>query len=149
MLATVRILESKNSKEDKTSLLKFVSDSTPDQVKALTLKGKMLPQTKELSESVNIEQVNDILEKALQEVLGKIKTLKKSYMTQAGAGGGLNPVWLLYRTIRAQFQKCTKKCGTYELNTTRRQQCLAQCKAASAQGKLRADQKAKQLKARS
>jgi multidrug resistance efflux pump len=63
-------------------------------------------------------------------------------MSQAGSGGGLNVFWLAYRTIRAQFDKCTKRCGAYELNTSRRQHCMIKCKEAKARAELAAAKKA-------
>jgi len=45
----------------------------------------------------------------------------------AGAAAGV-ALWALYRKVRATFDKCSKKCGTYKLNTIDRQNCMSQCK---------------------
>jgi len=36
--------------------------------------------------------------------------------------------WGLYRALLATFGKCTKGCGTFKINTPKRQLCLAKCK---------------------
>ena len=65
-----------------------------------------------------------------------IKSTAHSWASTMGATGAgpysLLP-WAIYRTIRAKYDSCTKKCGTYELNTTRRQYCMSLCKENKAQ----------------
>lgn len=141
MLAIIRIMESDNTTKDIIKLLKFVKESTTDQIKGLLLYGKMMPQTDILKESVNSREVDIVFERLISEAGGRIAKLRKSYMSQYGAGGGLNPFWLLYRKIRSKLDACTKRCGTYELNTTRRQHCMLKCKLDSAKAQLAAAKK--------
>ena len=37
-------------------------------------------------------------------------------------------LWVIYRTIKASGEKCFKQCGTYSINTSKRQQCIKDCK---------------------
>jgi len=82
----------------------------------------------------------------ISEAGGRIAKLRKTYMSQAGSGGGLNLMWLAYRAVRAQFDKCTRGCGTFEFNTSRRQHCMIQCKVDKAKKELAAAQKSKDEK---
>jgi hypothetical protein len=69
-----------------------------------------------------------------------------------GAAGGALPMvgaaalWALYRVIRSRFDKCTKRCGTLEMNTARRQFCMAKCKVSKLQEELKAAVKSKNAK---
>ena len=135
LITAEMILSSDLPKQAKIQMLNFVKEEATDaQVKALLMDGKIIPLD-EISEEV----VNARFE--LSEAGGKIAQMRKSYMTQAGSGGGLNPMWIAYRAVRGAFDKCTQKCGTLELNTARRQHCMIQCKAAKAQGELTAAKK--------
>lgn len=62
-----------------------------------------------------------------------------------GVGGAALGVglWALYRKIRSAYDVCTKKCGTYEMNTVRRQYCMAKCKVKKKVEELSAVQKTK------
>lgn len=64
----------------------------------------------------------------------------------AGVGASGIALWALYRKIRSKFDECTKKCGTYELNTARRQFCMARCKVAKLEQQLNVAIKAKNEK---
>ena len=68
-------------------------------------------------------------EASVEEAGGRVAKLRKTTSSLAAAGGYANPAWLAYRAVRGAYDICTKKCGKYELNTTRRQHCMAQCKA--------------------
>ena len=62
------------------------------------------------------------------ETLKKIETPTKM---AAGAAIGLTIGTggvLAYREIRSWFDKCTKQCGTFEINTPKRQLCMLKCK---------------------
>lgn len=66
-----------------------------------------------------------------------IKTLRdknaskmKKAKTLAGVAAGL-AAYGGYRLIRSYLDKCTKQCGTYAMNTPKRQLCLYNCKGAS------------------
>jgi len=49
--------------------------------------------------------------------------------------------YVIYRKIRSLSDVCTKKCGTYELNTARRQHCMIKCKITKIQAELAAAKK--------
>lgn len=90
----------------------------------------------------DVEQV--VIDRFLvSEAGGRVAKLRKSAMSVAGGTAYLGVPYLIYRTIRANFDKCTKKCGTYELNTSRRQHCMIKCKVAKLTGELNAAMKAK------
>lgn len=80
------------------------------------------------------QKTNEDLEKYINE----IKNLNKSLLTEGEAistvfsilGLVHNPVlWLIYRTIAADSDKCMKKCGTYGINNSSRQDCLSKCRS--------------------
>ena len=80
-----------------------------------------------------IESIKDANEKELvdflklnEELLHEIRPKTKTYFSLAG-GPTSGPVGLLYRKIRSMFDVCTKKCGTYEINSVRRQVCMVRC----------------------
>jgi hypothetical protein len=63
-----------------------------------------------------------------EELLHEIRPKTKTLMSTSAAIGYQAPIWALYRKIRSKTDACTKKCGTYELNTVRRQVCMLRCK---------------------
>lgn len=85
-------------------------------------------------ELINFLKVNEAL---LQEIRPKWKTAMSAYpVADAGVSLGMGNVsaaaagagaWVAYRAIRAHFNDCTKKCGTFNLNTPKRQACLFRC----------------------
>jgi len=140
LLAGQIVVESKMSAAAKLQLLNFIKEEATDaQIKALLMDGKIV-QLDEQAEEI----VNDRFE--VSEAGGRVAKLRKSYMGMAGAGGGLNLYWVAYRAIRGQFDKCTKQCGTFEVNTSRRQHCMIKCKVGKFQKELAAAQKAKDEK---
>jgi hypothetical protein len=133
------VVESKMSKAAKLQMLNFIKEEATDaQIKALLMDGKIVKLDEQAEEIVNDRFENH----EINEAGGRVAKLRKTYMSQAGSGGGLNVFWLAYRTIRAQFDKCTKRCGAYELNTSRRQHCMIKCKEAKARAELAAAKKA-------
>lgn len=70
-----------------------------------------------------------------EELLHEIRPKTKTLMSLAG-GPISGPTGLLYRKIRSMFDVCTKKCGTYEINSIRRQVCMVRCNIASTQAQL-------------
>lgn len=131
---------SRMSKSAKLQMLEFIQNEASDaQIKALLMDGKIVKLDEQAEEIVN-ERFK------VSEAGGRVAKLRKSYMTQYGSGGGVNPAWLLYRAARAQFDKCTRQCGTFELNTSRRQHCLIKCKVQKLQKELQAAKKAKDEK---
>jgi hypothetical protein len=136
LFAAEVVVASKLSKPAKIQMLEFIQkEATDAQVKALLLDGKIV-KLDEQAEQI----VNNRFE--VSEAGGRVAKLRKSYMTQYGSGGGVNPAWLLYRAARAQFDKCTRRCGTFELNTSRRQHCLIKCKVQKLQKELQGAKKA-------
>lgn len=122
IFAGLIVTESKMTKASKLQLLNFIqNEATIPQIKALLLDGEIVNLDKQAEEIVNSRF--EVSERS------KAGTLRKSAMGLAGAGGGMSPAWLLYRTIRSAFSKCTKICGTYQINTVRRHQCMDKCKA--------------------
>jgi len=104
---------------DKRSL-KLLSCFIVNEAKVPTKKKlQLLESIKVASEKelLNFLKVNEAL---LQEIRPKFKTAMS-----LSTGGSLG--WAIYRKIRAKHDICTKKCGTYELNTVRRQVCMLRC----------------------
>ena len=116
------VVESQLPKAAKTQLINFIKEASDIQLKVFLMDGEII------SVDANVEQI--ITERfnahPINEAGGRIATLRKSYMTQVGASAGV--YWLLYRKIRSMFDECTNKCGRYELNTARRQVCMAKCR---------------------
>jgi len=135
IMAAEILVESKLSKSAKLQLLNFIKEEASDaQIKALLLDGKVV-QLDEQAEQI----VNDRFE--VSEAGGRVAKLRKSYMSQAGSGGGMSPLWLAYRAARGLFDRCTDKCGKFEINTSRRQHCMARCKVEMIKAKISAAQK--------
>lgn len=136
LIAAEMVVSSKLTKAAKIQMLNFIKEQATDaQVKALLMDGKIVRLDEQATEIVN-ERFE------ISEAGGRVAKLRKSYMSQAGSGGGLNLLWLAYRKIRSLSDQCTKKCGTYELNTTRRQHCMLKCKVAKLEAQLAAAKKA-------
>jgi hypothetical protein len=112
------------TKEQKLFMLEFIEKANELQTKHLALTGEVKYKFTEKESSSLLERYS------LSEfdvVPQRVRNLRKSYMTQVGAATG--PLWAGYRALRSAFDACTKKCGTFELNTTRRQACMAKCKS--------------------
>lgn len=136
ILAAEIVVSSKLPTSVKTQFVNFIKEAKSDtQIKALLMDGEIVKLDKD-SEKL-VEQRWEI-----SEAGGRVAKLRKTYMSQAGSGGGLNVFWLAYRKIRSLYDDCTKRCGKYELNTSRRQHCMIKCKAAKAKAELAAAQKA-------
>jgi len=134
LLAAMVVKEAELSSATKLQLLKFIqNEATDSQVKSLILDGEITS----LDESAE-QVVNDRF--AVSEAGGRVATLRKSYMSHAGVGSPV--VWAAYRKIRSKFDICTKRCGTYEMNTARRQGCMLTCKIAKLSGEMSAAKKA-------
>ena len=135
ILAAEIVVSSKLPKTVKRQFVNFIKEAPSDtHVKALLMDGGIFKLDEEAQKLV--EQRWE-----LSEAGGRVSTLRKTYMSQAGAGTGLNIVWLAYRKIRSLYDACTKRSGTYELNTSRRQHCMIKCKVAKAKAELSAAQK--------
>jgi len=137
LIAASVVSESELSKGAKLQLIKFIQyEATDVQVKAILLDGKILTNIDEQTAEI----INDRF--AVSEAGGRVAKLRKTSMGMLGVNAG-SVLWLAYRKIRSMKDACTKKCGTYEYNTSRRQHCIIQCRVAEAKAKLAAAQKAK------
>ncbi len=159
LIAAVMIAESNLSKGIRLQLLNFIEGQATDaQVKVLLMDGKIMNLDEQAEEIVNDRF-------PMSEAGGKVAQTRKTYFSAvnspagalavgAAAGGpvgaasaiGGSAIWLLYRAIRGKYDKCTKQCGTLELNTARRQHCMAKCKIGKVEQELKAAMKAKNAK---
>ncbi|MBY9000880.1 MAG: hypothetical protein KGD64_08210 [Candidatus Heimdallarchaeota archaeon] len=140
LLAGAIVVESKLDKKSKGQLLEWIqNEASKIDTMGFLLDGRVR-HFKGDSEQIVIDRFE------ISEAGGRIAKLRKSYSSQAGAGAGLNPVWLIYRKIRSVFDACTKGCGKYEVNTSRRQHCMIKCKLAKAQKELDAAHKSGDVK---
>jgi hypothetical protein len=131
------VTESKLSKPAKLQMLTWLEhEATEAQLKAFILDGSITKLDKQAEQIVNDRF-------SVHEAGGRVAKFRKSFMSVAGAQAYLGVPYLIYRTIRGNFDKCTKKCGTYELNTSRRQHCMIKCKVAKLTAELAAVQKTK------
>jgi len=136
LMAAQIVVESKLSKAAKIQMLNFIKEDASDaQIKALLMDGKIVKLDEQAEEIVN-ERFN------VSEAGGRVAKLRKTYMSQVGNATGTPLLWAAYRKLRSLHDTCTKRCGTYELNTTRRQHCMIKCKVAKLEGQLAAAKKA-------
>lgn len=98
---------------------------------------KIHPKRKSSMSFLAVAPIDDVLAAG-----ATIKTLKnknisrmKKAKTIGMLGAGL-AAYGVYRYIRSLYDKCTKTCGTYELNTPKRQLCLLNCKKLSLQKRI-------------
>lgn len=130
LIAGQIVVESKMSKFAKIQLLNFIKEEATDtQIKALLMDGKIV-KLDEQAEQI----VNERFE--LLEAGGRIAQMRKTGSSLAGVAAGMGAFWGMYRLIRGALSKCTRKCGTLQLNTARRQTCLYKCKLDAAKAKL-------------
>jgi hypothetical protein len=127
------IVVSEMDKETKRDLLTFVEHASDYQVKYFLLDATLVEDTRsDLARSLVDSKfdISGLPEKVnhFAEAGGRVAKLRKSYMSVYGAANS-GPLWLLYRKIRSTFDACTKRCGKYELNTSRRQHGMQRCKA--------------------
>jgi len=137
ILAGEIVVRSKLTKPAKLQLLNYLQkEATEAQVKAFLLDGEIVSLDEHAEEIVN-ERFE------VSEAGGRIAKLRKTYMSVAASGGGMSPLWILYRKIRSMYDSCTRRCGKYELNTTRRQHCMIKCKVQKIENQLKAAQQQK------
>ena len=160
------ITTSKMPASAKNQLLNYVKEGTESQVKAFLLDGEIMKDPNDIVCKKIIDErfySSDLPEKlnkfstdwneVMNEAGGRIAQVRKSASSLLGAtsmgivGGAPVPVgpvlWGIYRKIRSKYDKCTKHCGTFELNTARRQLCMAKCKVSELKEKLKAAEKSK------
>lgn len=96
----------------------IINYSKKDSIENIDKYEKLERQIKSLTE----DEAKDIVLSLLED----ISPDRKSVMSGAGLYfGGVD--YVLYRAIRGKFDKCSKACGTYALNTPKRQICMAKC----------------------
>lgn len=121
------VTETKLSKEAKLQLLTFIQhEATKHQLMAFMLDGK-ITKLDEHAEKIVEDRFN------ASSKLQEIRPLVKTYASVVGGVGSYGIPWLIYRKIRSKTDMCTKKCGTYQLNSIRRQYCMAKCQAVKLQ----------------
>jgi hypothetical protein len=127
LLCAYMIAESDHTNYVKKELINYIRhESTEYSLKSFLIEGEFIENLSEegkraLDEQFELSQFNGITEAA------QFRTLRKTYMGHVGLAGYGIP-WLIYRKIREKYDVCTKKCGTFELNTRRRQYCMAKCR---------------------
>jgi hypothetical protein len=137
IFAGLIVTESKLPKQAKLQMLEWIKgEASKVDIMGFLMDGKI----QHFDESV--EQV--VIDRfSVHEAGGRVAKFRKSFMSVSGGTAYLGIPYLIYRTIRGNFDKCTKKCGTYELNTSRRQHCMIKCKVAKLTAELAAVQKTK------
>jgi hypothetical protein len=138
LFAGAVVTESKLPKQSKLQMLEWIkNEASKVDLMGFLMDGR-IRRIDEDSKQVVIDRFK------ISEAGGKVAQLRKTAMTRWGAGA-IVP-WALYRAIRSQFDKCTRKCGTLELNTARRQHCMWQCKVDKLKKELQAAMKSKNEK---
>jgi len=141
----MKITESEKFKNStKLSLLNFVENATIHQLMSMVLDGRIIKDP-DVQEKQILE--DRFIAENYQEVIEATWAKTKTYLSTAGAlGTNVSGVWAIYRMIRAKFDKCTKQCGKFEINSVRRQYCMAKCKKDRYAAELEAAKKAKDPK---
>ena len=136
LLSAEIVMCSKLPASVKKQFISFIKEAPTDaHVKALLMDGEIVKLDKEAEKLV--EQRWE-----LSEAGGRVAKIRKTYSSMAGSSGGVNPIWLIYRKVRSLYDQCTRRCGKYEVNTTRRQHCMIKCKVAKYKAQLAAAKKA-------
>jgi adenylosuccinate lyase len=104
-----------------------------DENKPLTYYLKMENRVNKLSE----EDCEKLVMNILEDIAPERKTAMSGLGTAVSASGstlGLSvggwsaPIaYAIYRAVRGKFDECSKACGTYAINTPKRQICMAKC----------------------
>jgi|ADurb_Leu_02_Slu_FD_contig_51_286417_length_896_multi_2_in_0_out_0_2 hypothetical protein len=133
------VIEFSNMRNDiKEIALDFIAEADDTQLKVLLVDGLLvLDADEKLVE-------NEFIKSPVSKLLEYKTSGRKTAMSVAGLLGvfyGGPVTWAVYRTIRAAFDKCTEKCGTYKINNAERQICMQKCKEER-------DRKLSQLKAK-
>lgn len=113
-LMSLNVLKESNVVLDKkTEALNFIREASEEELMLYTLTEKPKKLTEKQKQIVSEHYL-------LQEGGGK------TFLSVLGLIN--SPVlWFIYRTIAANNDECMKMCGTYKINTTKRQQCLEKC----------------------
>ena len=103
----------------------FIEEADETQLKVLLMDGMLiLDADKTLVE-------NEFEKSPVKSLLEYETSGRKTAMSVLGIVGlpiGGPVQWAVYRTIRAAFDECTEKCGTYKINNAERQICMQKCK---------------------
>jgi len=74
-----------------------------------------------------INKANKVPE--IQKTFGKLKLSKPHAIAKVATGAVVGAgAWGIYRSARAIFDKCSRQCGMFKINTPKRQECLKKCK---------------------
>ena len=127
------VSESHKSKLAKLQLLNFIMEASEHQLMAFILDDQII-SIDELGEQ--IVEARFKASNIMQEIRPKTKTYFSTtgMLGLTGVDGAI--IWAAYRKIRSSYDVCTRQCGKFELNTVRRQYCMAKCKVVKIQGKL-------------
>ena len=111
ILAGQIISETKLSKEIKIQLLNFIQKEASDsQIKALLMDGKIVQLDEQAEEIVN-DRFKNHKTSQLTEDSGKTSSILGLVASPAA--------WLVYRGIRAAFDKNSRKCGALKIGNER------------------------------
>lgn len=125
LAGTVVYKSGKLSEASKIQLLNFIKEADSHQIMALLLDRKIM----KLDETAKAILEDRFENSKYNEIINEIAPKTKTYLSLTGAGFYGLP-FIIYRKIRSLHDACTKKCGTYEFNTIRRQVCLVRCNIA-------------------
>lgn len=98
---------------------------------------KIHPKVKSGMSFAAVAPIDDILAAGatVTTLTNKNTSIKKKAETIGMLGAGL-AAYGVYRYVRAFLDKCTKRCGTYSMNTPKRQLCMLSCKSGSLRKKI-------------
>lgn len=98
---------------------------------------KIHPKRKAGMSFAAVAPVDDLLAAGtvVKTLTNKNIPIKKKAETIAMVGSGL-AAYGVYRYVRSFLDKCTKRCGTYSMNTPKRQLCMLSCKSGSLRKKI-------------
>jgi len=114
------------SESAKEIAFNYIKEADDVQIAHLLLTGKMVVEVKNPKKVISEFRTSPAYRLLTEEEKYYPTTGRKTAMSVAGLIFGLGPVWwAVYRTIRASFDQCTEKCGTYKINTRERQVCMA------------------------
>lgn len=119
LVSMALIEESNKSKLSKLQLLNFIMEASELQLKSFILDEKIVTIDEHCEEIITNRF-------KISEAGGRVAKLRKSYSSTTGVGFPV--MWALYRKIRSIYDQCTRRCGKYEVNTSRRQHCMLKCK---------------------
>jgi len=128
------VVEFSNMSEDaKEIAFGYISEADDFQLATLIIEGKMVVEVsnkKRISEGFKNVILPILEQKSTSNVPPSATEKRKAVMSVIGVTPlGLGLVgWPIYRAIRSAFDECSRKCGTFHINTPTRQRCMLKCK---------------------